>query len=72
MSSVAEEVSKYLIGGFTLIPALAWNDMIKSTFEIVAPTPILGGLIFKVIYAVVVSILSWICVNFVWKILSAI
>jgi hypothetical protein len=65
---LTDHIGKYLIGGFTLIPALAWNDLIRFVFERIAPVPLFGGIVFKTIYVIVISILTWICVQFVGKI----
>lgn len=64
---VSSCVAKYLIGGFTLIPALAWNDLIKKFFEKIAPVPSSEEILFRIIYVIVISILAWICVRLISK-----
>lgn len=65
MSSVLEKASEYMIGGFSLIPALAWNDLIRTVFGYITPFPTAEGLIFKVIYVLVISIFSWMLVKII-------
>jgi len=48
-----EKTITLILGGFGLVAALAWNEAIKSLFEILFPKK--GELIGKFIYAILVT-----------------
>lgn len=50
---VWQQTVTLLLGGLSLVAALAWNDAIISLFKLIFPES--GGLIAKFIYAAVVT-----------------
>lgn len=70
MEHITQEISKYAIGGFSVVPALAWNDLIRGLFNKIV-TPDFGSTILaKLIYALVITLIAWLIVRFFGKIVT--
>ena len=52
---VIDQLLTLLIGGFSLVAALAWNDAIQSLFKELFPQG--GSLVYKFGYAVLVTVI---------------
>lgn len=50
-----EQSFTYVIGGFSLVAALAWNDAIRGLFEKIFPGQN-AGLVAKFVYAIVITL----------------
>ena len=50
-----EKIITFVLGGFGLVAALAWNDAIQSFFNILFPND--KGLIGKFVYAIIITLI---------------
>jgi hypothetical protein len=64
--------SSYIIGGFSVVPALAWNDIIKDIFLKIVPKNFGDSLYGKFTYAIIISLICFIIVKVLEKIIKII
>lgn len=52
-----DNFTQLITSGFGLVAALAWNEAIQGVFKKIFPAEQMGGLIAKIVYAVVITLL---------------
>lgn len=52
-----DNFTQLITSGFGLVAALAWNEAIQGIFKKIFPAEQMGGLIAKIVYAVVITVL---------------
>jgi Mg2+/Co2+ transporter CorB len=72
MEAICREFSKYIVGGFGVIPALAWNDFIKDVFSKIVPKNWNNTLTGKLTYALLITLICLLVIKVIEKCLNVI
>jgi len=56
------KTAHYILAGFGVVTAISWNNTIKETVEIIAPTP-KGKMIMNIIYSLIITLMLIILIH---------
>jgi len=62
-----KKIPQYIIGAFSIVAALAWNDLIKDIFKHITTESVAEKIIYKLCYAICATLFVGVVVFIVYK-----